>query len=49
VISKVISKAIRAKRPKTRYVAGKLAKPLLFVRKYLGDRIFDMAVMSQVK
>jgi short-subunit dehydrogenase len=49
VISKVISKAIRAKRPRTRYVAGKLAKPLLFVRKYLGDRIFDMAVMSQVK
>jgi short-subunit dehydrogenase len=49
VISKVVSKAIHSKRPKTRYAAGKLAKPLMFVRKYLGDRIFDRAVMSQIK
>lgn len=49
VIADVISKAISAKRPKTRYVAGKLAKPLMFIRKYFGDRLFDKAVMSQVK
>jgi short-subunit dehydrogenase len=49
VISNVVSKAIHSKRPKTRYAAGKLAKPLMFVRKYLGDRIFDRAVMSQIK
>ncbi|MCB0706774.1 MAG: oxidoreductase [Saprospiraceae bacterium] len=49
VIAKVMSKAINSKRPKTRYVAGKMAKPLMFIRKYFGDRIFDAAVMSQTK
>jgi len=49
VVADVIAKAIRAPRPKTRYVVGKLARPLMFIRKYLGDRVFDMAVMSQVR
>lgn len=49
VISKTVSKIINSTKPKTRYVAGKMAKPLMWVRKYLGDRIFDMAVMSRVK
>jgi len=49
VVSDVISKAIRSKNPKTRYAVGKLAKPLMWVRKYMGDRIFDRAVMAQVK
>lgn len=49
VIARVISKAIRARRPRTRYVAGKMAKPLMWMRKHLGDRIFDRALMSQVK
>lgn len=49
VIAEVISKAIKSNRPRTRYVAGKLAKPLMFVRKYLGDRIFDRVIMSQMK
>lgn len=46
VIANVIAKAIRARKPKTRYAAGKLAKPLMFVRKWFGDRVFDRAVMS---
>lgn len=49
VIAHVISKAIKAKKPKTRYVAGKMAKPMMWIRKYLGDRVYDKAVMSQVK
>jgi NAD(P)-dependent dehydrogenase (short-subunit alcohol dehydrogenase family) len=49
LISNVISKAISAKRPKTRYVAGKLARPLMFLRKHLGDRLFDWLVMSKTK
>jgi short-subunit dehydrogenase len=49
VIAELMSRAIRADKPKTRYVAGKLAKPMMWARKYLGDRIFDRAVMSQVK
>jgi NAD(P)-dependent dehydrogenase (short-subunit alcohol dehydrogenase family) len=49
VISNLVSKAIKAKKPKTRYVAGKYAKPMMFIRKYLGDRVFDKVVMSTVK
>ncbi len=49
VISKLISKAIKANKPKTRYVAGKYAKPMMFIRKYFGDRVFDKIIMSQVK
>ncbi|WP_298541270.1 oxidoreductase [uncultured Aquimarina sp.] len=49
VISNLISKAIKARKPKTRYVAGKYAKPMMFIRKYFGDRIFDKLIMSQVK
>ena len=49
VIANVISKAIRSGKPKTRYVAGKMAKPLMWIRKYMGDRVFDKALMSQLK
>lgn len=49
VIAHVISKAVKAKRPKTRYVAGKFAKPLMFIRKYFSDRTFDRIIMSQMK
>lgn len=49
VIAKTISKAVNANKPKTRYTAGKLAKPLVFVRNYLGDRFFDWAILSQFK
>lgn len=48
-IAKVISKAIKAKKPKTRYVKGKFAKPMMFIRKWFGDRVFDKIVLSQVK
>lgn len=49
VVAEAILQAVRARRPKTRYVVGKMAKPLMFIRKYFGDRLFDMAIMSQVK
>lgn len=49
VIVDLISKAIVAKKPKTRYVAGKYAKPMLWMRKWLSDRAFDNFVMSTVK
>ncbi len=41
VIADIVSQAIKAKKPKTRYAAGKYAKPLIFVRKWFGDRFFD--------
>lgn len=49
VIANVISKAIATSKPKTRYVAGKMAKPMIWLRTYLGDRLFDKIIMSQVK
>lgn len=49
VIADVIAKAIRSKKPKTRYRKGKMAGILLFLRKWTSDRMFDRIVMSQVK
>jgi NAD(P)-dependent dehydrogenase (short-subunit alcohol dehydrogenase family) len=49
VVASTISKAISARRPKTRYVVGKYARPLLFLRRWLSDRLFDAIIMSQVK
>ena len=48
LIARVVSQAIKSRKPKTRYVAGKLAKPLIFLRKWLGDRLFDKIIMSQM-
>ncbi|MCB0587612.1 MAG: oxidoreductase [Phaeodactylibacter sp.] len=49
VITALISKAIASPNPRTRYVAGKFAKPMLFLRRWLSDRMFDRVIMSQVK
>jgi NAD(P)-dependent dehydrogenase (short-subunit alcohol dehydrogenase family) len=49
VIARVIEKAITANRPKTRYIAGSGARPVLFMRKILSDRMFDKIFMSQMK
>ena len=44
VIADTIFKAIKARRPRTRYVAGKYAKPVVLFRKLVSDRIFDLLV-----
>jgi len=49
VISKTVSKILKTNKPKTRYRIGNWAKPLVFMRTYLGDRLFDKVIMSQVK
>jgi short-subunit dehydrogenase len=41
VIADTISKAIEARRPRTRYAAGKLARTVLFLRRWSGDRLYD--------
>ena len=48
VIADTIVKALSARRPKTRYVAGKLAKPILFARRWASDRMFDRLIGSMV-
>lgn len=49
VLGKEIAKAASEKNPKTRYLKGYLAKPLVGMRKWLGDRTFDKLLMSQIK
>lgn len=49
MIADVVSRAVRARRPKTRYVAGRYARLMIWVRKWLGDRVFDRIVMSMAR
>jgi hypothetical protein len=46
---KLVLEAITTSKPKTRYVAGKFAKPMMFIRKWLGDRTYDKTVLSMLK
>ena len=48
LIADVIAQAIAAEHPKTRYAAGKYARPLIFARKWLGDRTFGRIIMRTV-
>ena len=41
IVAETISKAIKAKRPATRYMVGKLAAPMILMRTRLGDRVYD--------
>lgn len=49
VIAEIVLKAIESKKPKTRYVAGQFAKPLLILRKLVSDRMFDRILYSMFK
>lgn len=48
VIADAISKIVKSNNPKTRYRVGKFARPMVWMRTYLGDRMFDRIVMSQM-
>lgn len=48
VIAKTIGKAVTARRPKTRYVAGFGAAPLLWTRRHTSDRTFDWVISRAV-
>jgi hypothetical protein len=46
VIAALVSKAVHARTPRTRYAGGFLAKPVMWLRIYLGDRFFDQMIMK---
>ena len=46
VITDLVMKAIKTPKPKARYVGGYLAKPLLWLRRWLSDKNFDRLIMS---
>ena len=47
-VVKCIMKAIEAKNPKPRYLAGKIARLSVVSKTMLGDRLFDAAMNSQL-
>jgi NAD(P)-dependent dehydrogenase (short-subunit alcohol dehydrogenase family) len=49
VITDLVVKALRAKRPRTRYHGGTGAGVILFLRRHLSDRMFDRIIMSTMK
>ena len=49
VITKTILNIVESKIPKTRYAVGAMAKPMMWMRKHLGDAMFDKILMSQLK
>jgi NAD(P)-dependent dehydrogenase (short-subunit alcohol dehydrogenase family) len=46
LIAETILKAVTARRPKTRYATGFMARPVMFLRWLLSDRMFDRIVSS---
>ncbi len=49
IIANLIHKAITSRKPKTRYSGGFMAKPLLFLRKMLSDKMMDRMILGQFK
>ena len=49
VIVRLMLRAVRARRPKTRYTGGQYARLLPFVRRWFGDRIYDRMVLATVR
>lgn len=49
VISDAVVKIVNSRNPKTRYKVGKYASMMPWMRVYLGDKMFDSIVMSQIK
>lgn len=44
LIAHTIYKAITAKSPKTRYLVGFMARPMLYAKRLLGDKLFDKII-----
>ena len=49
VISDLVVKALRAKKPKTRYHGGYMAGQILAIRHLVSDRLYDRLIISQYK
>lgn len=45
VVVRLVMKAVHDRKPRTRYVGGHLAKPVMALRKWGGDRLFDWGIL----
>ncbi len=48
VVTDLVLRAIHSRKPKTRYAAGKYAKLMLSLRRWLSDRAFDRIITATV-
>jgi len=46
VVASAVSVAIRARHPRARYAVGLAAKPMIWLRRCLSDRLFDRLILS---
>ena len=46
LIAKTVRKAITKRRPRTRYLIGFGAKPMVWTHKIFGDRVFDWVIKN---
>lgn len=44
LIAKTVKKAVTKRRPRTRYLVGFMAKPMVLTQKIFGDRVFDWVI-----
>lgn len=49
VLAKEFVKAVNSKYPKTRYVKGMMARPLMFLRRWFGDRVYDFVIRKMFR
>ena len=45
-IAKTVRKAVMRKKPRTRYLIGFMAKPMVLTQKIFGDRVFDWVIKN---
>ena len=48
VIAKAVEKMVNARKPKRRYAVGYMSKPMIFMRRFFGDKVFEAALRSQL-
>lgn len=48
IVASAVAKAVAAARPRTRYAVGAYARPMIWMRQWLGDRMFDRIIKSQM-
>ena len=46
LIAKTVKKAVTKKQPRTRYLVGFMAKPMVITHKIFGDRVFDWVIKN---
>lgn len=48
LVADTIARAVNARRPGTRYPTGPMARPLMTIRRLLGDRVFDWVLSRAI-